>query len=353
MFIDTAKIFITAGTGGSGCASFRREKGVPRGGPDGGDGGKGGDIVIEVDAHMRTLLDFKRYPQVKAGRGSHGQGSNRTGADGDDSVIKVPPGTVVYDDERGEILADLTEADQQFVAARGGRGGRGNARFVSSVNQAPRKWEVGEDGEERTLRLELKLIADVGLVGLPNAGKSTLLSRLSEARPRIAEYPFTTLAPNLGIVDLGDWESCVMADIPGLIEGASAGKGLGTDFLRHIERTRVLLYLIDLFGDNPLDEINILKSELASYSSALLGRPAGLLFTKLDLIPPEDREVLLELLGLPLEVLPVENGQQVWPLVEGMPSVAISSQTGEGIKRVSQLIGSLLDEESSPDPPAR
>lgn len=348
MFIDTAKIFVSAGAGGSGCASFRREKGIPRGGPDGGDGGKGGDIVIEVDAHMRTLLDFRRYPHVKAGRGGHGQGSNKTGAQGDEFVIKVPAGSIVYDDESGEILADLTEADQQFVAARGGRGGRGNARFVSSVNQAPRKWEVGEKGEERTLRLELKLIADVGLVGMPNAGKSTLLSRISRARPKIAEYPFTTLAPNLGIVGLGEWDSCVMADIPGLIEGASAGKGLGTDFLRHIERTRVLLYLIDLFGDNPLEEINILKGELASYSSALLDRPAGLLLTKLDLIPPEDREVHLELLGLPLEVLPEEYRQHEWPQVEGMPSIAISSQTGEGIQRVSLLIGSLLEEETGP-----
>ncbi|MCK4771751.1 MAG: GTPase ObgE [Candidatus Latescibacteria bacterium] len=346
MFIDTVNIYVTAGTGGSGCASFRRERGVPRGGPDGGNGGKGGDVMIEVDAHMRTLLDFKRKPHVKAGRGSHGRGSNKTGADGDDATIRVPPGTVVYDEGTGEMLADLIETGQSVVAAGGGRGGRGNARFATSVNQAPRQWEAGGPGEEKTLRLELKLIADVGLVGLPNAGKSTLLSRVSEARPKIADYPFTTLAPNLGLVGLGEWESCVMADIPGLIEGASEGKGLGTDFLRHIERTRVLLYLDDIFGDNPLEDVSILKKELSSYSPLLIERPAGLLLTKLDLVPPEDRSVHLELRGLPVHVLPQERATGTLPDVIGMPCTAVSSQTGEGLETVLHLIKLLLKGES-------
>jgi len=344
MFIDTATIHVAAGTGGSGCASFRREKGIPKGGPDGGDGGKGGDVVIEVDPHMRTLLDFKQKPHVKAERGGHGMGSSKTGADGDDASVRVPPGTVVYDDGTGEVLADLTEPDQSVIVARGGRGGRGNARFATSVNQAPRQWEVGEAGEERILRLELKLIADVGLVGLPNAGKSTLLSRLSDARPKIAEYPFTTLEPNLGLVRLGEWESCVIADIPGLIEGAGKGKGLGTDFLRHIERTRVLLYLVDLFGDNPLEDLGVLRKELASYSPLLLERPAGLLFTKLDLIPPEDRSIHLELRELPLNMLPEERDGGALPEVNGMPCTALSGQTGEGLQTVMKLIRELLDE---------
>jgi len=294
---------------------------------------------------MRTLLDFKKKPHVKAGRGRHGQGSNKTGANGRDATIRVPPGTVVYDESSGEVVADLTEPGESFVAARGGRGGRGNARFATSVNQAPRHWESGEPGEEKTLRLELKLIADVGLIGLPNAGKSTLLSRVSDARPKIADYPFTTVEPNLGLVRLGQWGSCVMADIPGLIEGASEGKGLGTEFLRHIERTRVLLYLVDLFLDNPLEDLRVLKQELGGYSRVLLDRPAGLLLTKLDLIPPEDRTVHLELRGLPRQVLPQERGFDGLPRVEGMPSTAISGQTGEGLEEVLRLLNSLLESE--------
>lgn len=301
--------------------------------------------MIVVDRGMRTLLDFKKQPHVKAGRGRHGQGSNKTGASGGDATIRVPPGSVVHDEGSGEVVADLTEPGESFVAARGGRGGRGNARFATSVNQAPRQWESGEPGEKKTLRLELKLIADVGLIGLPNAGKSTLLSRVSDARPKIADYPFTTVEPNLGLVRLGEWESCVMADIPGLIEGASEGKGLGTEFLRHIERTRVLLYLIDLFLDNPLEDLHVLKQELGGYSRVLLDRPAGLLLTKLDLIPPEDRAVHLELRGLPRQVLPQERGSDGLPRVDGMPSTAISGQTGEGLEEALRLLTSLLESE--------
>jgi GTP-binding protein len=341
MFVDTARVHITAGTGGSGCASFRREKFVPRGGPDGGDGGGGGDVVVVVDPRMRTLLDYKRHPHVKAGRGQHGRGANKTGRGGSKAQIRVPPGTVIYDDRTGEMMADLVDSGATAVVARGGRGGRGNARFVSSVNQAPREWEPGEAGEERILRFELKLIADVGLVGQPNAGKSTLLSRVSAARPKIADYPFTTLEPNLGIVSLGEYDSCVMADIPGLIEGASGGKGLGFEFLRHIERTRALLYLVDLTLDDPVGEYQVLRDELKSYSAALPARPSALLLTKLDLIPEVDREVHLELRDLPVEVLPGRRDGPL-PLIESLPCTALSSQTGEGLDPLQSLIAGLL-----------
>lgn len=341
MFVDTARVHITAGTGGSGCSSFRREKFVPRGGPDGGDGGNGGNVVVAADPRMRTLLDYKRNPHVRADRGQHGQGTNRTGRSGKEAQIRVPPGTVIYDDRTGEMMADLVDAGATAVVARGGRGGRGNARFVSSVNQAPREWEPGEEGEERILRFELKLIADVGLVGQPNAGKSTLLSRVSAARPKIADYPFTTLEPNLGIVSLGDYDSCVMADIPGLIEGASGGKGLGFEFLRHIERTRALLYLVDLTLDDPVAEYRVLRNELETYSASLPGRPSALLLTKLDLIAEADREVHLELRELPVEVLPGRRDGPL-PLIESLPCTALSSQTGEGLDYLRSLITGLL-----------
>lgn len=344
MFVDTATIEIRAGMGGSGCASFRRERGVPRGGPDGGDGGRGGDVIVQVDAHMRTLLDFKRFPHLKAGRGRHGQGSNKTGAAGKDVIIQVPVGTVIIDTGSGRVIVDLIEPDASTVVAQGGRGGRGNARFASSINQAPRQWEAGEEGEERSLTLELKLIADVGLVGHPNAGKSTLLSRLSAARPKIADYPFTTLEPNLGLVRLGEWGSCVMADIPGLIEGASEGKGLGIEFLRHIERTSVLFYLVDLLEDDPLADLAALKKELAAYSPDLPERPSTLLLTKLDTIPPDERELHLELRGLPSGSLPGKAGADSLPDVSGMRCLAISSHSGEGLKRVSGILEKMLNE---------
>src|SRR5512141_2570162 len=249
MFIDEAKIYVKAGNGGNGCMAFRREKFVPRGGPSGGEGGKGGDVIMESSERHNTLIHFRFNPEYKAERGRHGEGSNRTGREGVDVILKVPVGTIVYDDSTGERVHDFSHADDRIVIARGGRGGRGNARFATSTHQAPRECEAGFPGEERTLRLELKLLADVGLVGYPNVGKSTLISRISAARPKIADYPFTTLEPNLGVVAVGEEPkavSFVVADIPGLIEGASHGAGLGTQFLRHIERTRLLVHLVDV-----------------------------------------------------------------------------------------------------------
>src|SRR5690606_10697756 len=270
---------------GNGCASFRREKYVPAGGPDGGDGGKGGDVIFEVDQGLSTLIDFTRRTHFIAERGQHGQGSNKHGRNGEDLVVRVPPGTQVKDDE-GRLLADLVAPGQRWVAARGGRGGRGNARFKSPTRRAPAFFEKGEPGEERWLRLELKLLADVGLVGYPNAGKSTFIAAVSKARPKIADYPFTTLTPNLGVVSLGPGESFVVADIPGLIEGAHRGVGLGHEFLRHIERTRVLLYVIDasgLEGRDPCDDLRVLGRERSLYQPELAQRPSLVFANKMDL----------------------------------------------------------------------
>jgi len=283
MFIDYAKIYIEAGRGGSGCMSFRREKYVPKGGPDGGDGGKGGDVIMHVDAGMRTLQDFQRRKHFRAPRGEHGKGANKTGHGGADVTIRVPPGTVVKDAENGEALADLVQADERLIIARGGRGGRGNARFATSTHQAPREWEVGELGESRWLILELKLLADVGLVGLPNAGKSTLLSRLTAARPKIADYPFTTLTPNLGVVQYKD-NSFVAADIPGLIAGAHEGRGLGIEFLRHIERTSALVVMIDATAENLASDYQTLINEMESYNPLLVQKPRIVTLTKMDLV---------------------------------------------------------------------
>jgi len=282
MFIDYAKIYVKAGQGGSGACSFRREKYVPKGGPNGGDGGRGGSIILEVNPHLHTLIDFKYKQHYVAKHGQHGLGKNQSGRDAEDIIVWVPSGTVVKNAETDEVLADLVTAGATFIAARGGKGGRGNARFVTPTHRAPREWEVGEAGEERELILELKLLADVGLVGQPNAGKSTLLSKVSAARPKIADYPFTTLQPNLGIVRIDDYKSFVMADIPGLIEGAHRGKGLGTQFLRHIERTRMICYLIDPTTGPVQDSLAILKSELESYSAELLKKPYIIVLTKKD-----------------------------------------------------------------------
>ncbi len=285
MFIDRAVIEIGAGTGGSGALAFRREKGVPRGGPSGGDGGKGGDVVLEVDPQLSTLLDYSYRRRYEAERGQHGEGSNRSGRSGGDLVLKVPPGTLVLDADTDEMLGELLEAGQRVVVARGGRGGRGNARFTTSTDQAPRRWEYGEEGEHRNVRLELKLIADVGLVGEPNAGKSTLLSTVTSARPKVADYPFTTLEPNLGVVRLSDDRSFVIADIPGIIEGAHEGKGLGHQFLRHIERTRTLALLIPVDAADAQAEYASLRAELAAYSPHLGARPHCVVLTKADLLP--------------------------------------------------------------------
>jgi len=294
MFIDEAKIKVKAGDGGNGCMAFRREKFVPRGGPSGGDGGKGGDVVMESSERHNTLVHFRFNPEHKAERGRHGEGSNKTGRDGGDVVLKVPVGTIVYDDETGEKAFEFTAADQKFVIARGGRGGRGNARFATSVHQAPREHEAGRPGEEHAYRLELKLLADVGLVGYTNVGKSTLISRISSARPKIADYPFTTLEPNLGVVAVGDARdevSFVVADIPGLIEGAHTGAGLGTQFLRHIERTRLLVHLVDVSDasgrDDVTKDVEVIMGELASFGAHLEEKPIIMVASKIDVVNKE------------------------------------------------------------------
>ncbi len=297
MFIDEAKIRVKAGDGGNGCMAFRREKFVPRGGPSGGDGGRGGDVLMESSQRHNTLIHFRFNPEHKAQRGEHGMGSNCTGQDGRSITLQVPVGTALYDAESGELVHDFREPDEHIVIARGGRGGRGNQHFATSTHQAPREHELGRPGEERSYRLELKLLADVGLVGFPNAGKSTLISRISAARPKIADYPFTTLEPNLGVVTVGeepDQESFVVADVPGLIEGAHLGAGLGTQFLRHIERTRVLAHLVDVSDSSgrpdPIEDFRVISNELASFADGadhpLAKKPVIVVATKIDIANP-------------------------------------------------------------------
>ena len=304
MFIDEAKIRVKAGDGGNGCMAFRREKFVPRGGPSGGDGGRGGDVIMESSQRHNTLIHFRYNPEHKAQRGEHGMGSNCTGLDGRSIVLQVPVGTAVYDQETGELVHDFSEPDERLVVAKGGRGGRGNQHFATSTHQAPREHELGRAGEERLYRLELKLLADVGLVGYPNAGKSTLISRISAAKPKIADYPFTTLEPNLGVVTVGeepDQRSFVVADMPGLIEGAHLGSGLGTQFLRHIERTRLLVHLVDVSDasgrPDPVEDFNVINKELASFTPKageepgqthpLADKPMIVVATKIDAANPE------------------------------------------------------------------
>jgi GTP-binding protein len=283
-FVDLARIHIKAGDGGVGCVSFRREKYVPKGGPDGGDGGRGGDVVLRSNRHLNTLLEFHYKRAYRAPRGEHGLGSNKTGGSGDPVVLEVPCGTLVKDAGTQRVLGDLVHDGEQLIVARGGKGGKGNAAFATSTNQAPRTYERGIPGEEREIELELKLLADVGLVGLPNAGKSTLISVISAARPKIAEYPFTTLVPNLGIVRVNTGRSFVVADIPGLIEGAHLGRGLGIQFLRHIERTRVLVFLVEATSEDPKTDYAILLNELKSFNRELLKKPQIVVFTKTDLV---------------------------------------------------------------------
>ena len=289
-FIDLTRVEFVAGDGGDGCSSFRREKFVPRGGPDGGDGGKGGDVILKVDPHLSTLIDYKYRRVVRAGRGAHGQGKDKHGRSGKDAIVRVPPGTIVRDAVTGGLIADMAETDEAVIA-RGGRGGRGNASFATSVNRAPRRRERGETGERKEVILEIKLIADVGIVGKPNAGKSTLLRRLTKARPRVGKYPFTTLTPSLGVLPLGD-NSIVLADIPGLIEGAHDGKGLGHEFLRHVERTRVLVFLLD--GTSPAvgEDLHTLTEETRLHNEALAAKPRMVVVNKVDLLTAAEKDML-------------------------------------------------------------
>jgi GTP-binding protein len=334
VFIDRAVVEVKAGDGGNGVVSFRREKFVPKGGPNGGDGGNGGDVVFVSDEGMTTLLDLTYRRHFRAQRGTHGEGGNRSGRRGASLFVAVPVGTVVKDVQTGELIADLTQHEQRVIVARGGKGGRGNARFATATRRTPRHAEPGQPGQERKLQLELRLIANVGLVGLPNAGKSTLLSRVSAARPKIADYPFTTLEPVLGVVALAGGRNFVMADIPGLIEGASAGAGLGHQFLRHVLRTQVLIYVVDLAAPDrsPLDDLEVLSRELQAYDPELLARPSVVALNKID--QPEARGRIAEVNG----VL-ASRGHRTFP---------ISAATGEGIDALLQAVANLLDETRSP-----
>ncbi len=343
MFIDEATIRVKAGNGGNGCMAFRREKFVPRGGPSGGDGGKGGDVVMESSERHNTLVHFRFNPEYKAERGRHGEGSNRTGRDGADVVLKVPVGTIVYDEQTGERVHDFSAPNERLVIARGGRGGRGNARFATSTHQAPRECEPGRPGEERTLRLELKLLADVGLVGFPNVGKSTLIARISAARPKIADYPFTTLEPNLGVVAVGEEPkliSFVVADIPGLIEGAHAGAGLGTQFLRHIERTRLLVHLVDVSGasgrPDPVKDFQVIMNELTSYGAGLEGKPMIVVASKID---AAEKDKLAR-----LKRYCKQQKLELYP---------ISAVTGEGVEKLTWAMAHHVEEIRSTEEPAQ
>jgi GTP-binding protein len=337
MFIDEVRIRVKAGDGGNGCLAFRREKFVPRGGPSGGDGGRGGDVTFVASEHHNTLLHFRFNPEHEAERGRHGEGSQRTGREGASKDVPVPVGTVVYDEDTGEQLHDFTVAGERFVIARGGRGGRGNQHFATSTHQAPTEHEPGHPGEEKRLRLELKLLADVGLVGFPNAGKSTLISRISAARPKIADYPFTTLEPNLGVVSVGD-ETFVVADIPGLIEGAHLGHGLGVQFLRHIERTRLLVHLVDVSeatGRDPAGDFRVVMEELEGFSADLVRKPMFVVASKVDVA--QDPARIEELRALAAS--------------KQLPFYEISSVTGQGIEdlkyNLAQFLAKALEDEAT------
>ena len=334
MFIDEATIRVKAGDGGNGCLAFRREKFVPRGGPSGGDGGKGGDVVMESSERHNTLVHFRFNPEYKAERGRHGEGSNRTGREGVDVVLKVPVGTIVYDEETGQKVWDFSRPDERIVIAHGGRGGRGNARFATPTHQAPREHEDGRPGEERVFRLELKLLADVGLVGFPNVGKSTLISRISAARPKIADYPFTTLQPNLGVVVAGEKKdeiSFVVADIPGLIEGAHEGAGLGIQFLRHIERTRLLVHLVDVSDasgrPDVVNDVDVILGELDSFGAHLTEKPMLMVASKID---AANKQKLTK-----LKQYCKKKKLNLYP---------ISAVTGEGIEKLKYAMAERVEE---------
>src|SRR6266508_1254963 len=340
LFVDEVDIHLEAGDGGRGCLAFRREKFVPRGGPSGGDGGQGGSVYVVASAHINTLINFRFHPEFSAQRGAHGQGSNCTGKGGDDLELPVPIGTLVYEKtgEPGEprrLLADLAEEGERVLVARGGRGGMGNARFATSTNRAPRKVQPGEPGEVKDLRLELKLLADVGLVGFPNAGKSTMIARISAARPKIADYPFTTLTPNLGVVRLGEDRSFVVADVPGLIEGAHRGLGLGHQFLRHLERTKVLVHLVDVSsatGRDPVSDLDIIRQELERFQPTLAAKPQIVAASKIDAVDDESRVSAVAKraaeLKLPFYRVSAANGAGIPELLEAMWSrLAASRQT--------------------------
>ena len=324
-FVDEARIHVKAGNGGNGCLSFRRERYVPKGGPDGGDGGKGGDVILRADAQLATLLDFSYPQQFRAGRGVHGKGKDKAGRSGDDLIIRVPVGTLVRDDQTGELLEDFLLDGQEFVAAKGGRGGRGNARFATPTMRAPRRADKGEPGEERRLRLELKLLADVGLLGYPNVGKSTFLSKISSARPKIADYPFTTLAPNLGVVLRKERRPFVVADIPGLIQGASQGAGLGLTFLRHVERTKLLVHLLDASegpSRDPVTDFRALNDELKAYDPLLPEKPQLLALNKMDLPSVRERaadiQMHFEKMGYRLYLISGLTGEGIDELIEAV-----------------------------------
>ena len=334
MFIDEAIIRVKAGDGGNGCVAFRREKFVPRGGPSGGDGGKGGDVIMESSERHNTLVHFRFNPEHKAQRGRHGEGSNKTGREAEDVVLKVPVGTILYDNETGERVHDFSCPDETIIIARGGRGGRGNARFATSTHQAPRECEPGRPGEERAYRLELKLLADVALVGFPNVGKSTLISRISAARPKIADYPFTTLQPNLGVVAVGeepDVKSFVVADVPGLIDGAHTGAGLGTQFLRHIERTRLLVHLVDVSDGSgrpdPVKDVEVIMGELASFGAGLEQKPMIMAASKIDVA---NKDKLAN-----LKRYCKKHGLDLFP---------ISAVTGKGIDDLKYVMAEKVEE---------